>query len=106
MPYFKLTDEFILVHGGLNFDIENPYEDFDAMVWKRNDYIDRRKIGNRRLIVGHTPCPINLILATLNMDRILLDGGCVYKDIRPGLGNLCAYDLTNNKIYYTGNIDF
>jgi serine/threonine protein phosphatase 1 len=106
LAYFRLTDDFVLVHGGMNFAIENPFNDTDAMVWTRNDSIDRKKIGNRRLIVGHTPSPINLVLATQNMDRVLMDGGCVYKDIHPGLGYLCAMNITDNKIHYIRNIDF
>jgi serine/threonine protein phosphatase 1 len=104
LSYFKIFKNNILVHGGLNFKIDNPMEDLDSMPWIRNSEVDSTRIGGRKIIVGHTPYTINEIHKSLLTNRILLDGGCVYKD-RKGLGNLVALELHSMKIFNVYNID-
>lgn len=104
LSYFKIFKGYILVHGGLNFKIDNPIEDLESMPWIRNSEVLPQKIGSRKIIVGHTPSTINEIQKSLLTSRILLDGGCVYKD-RKGLGNLVAIDLHSLKLFHVYNID-
>lgn len=106
LEYYYELDDFLLVHGGLNFEIENPLEDKHLMVWQRNEYVDRSKIGGRRLIVGHTPKPVDEVVSSIDKDLIMLDGGCVYKGRYPGHGYLCALVLDKMELLIQENIDF
>ncbi len=108
MPYFVLLDKFILVHGGLNFDLENPFEDTEYMLWGRYEIVEPEKIGCRRVVAGHTPTPLEKIIESLNEPKIFLDGGCVYKNSirRRGLGYLVALELNSMQLYYEYNCDF
>jgi serine/threonine protein phosphatase 1 len=106
LQYYYIHDGFIIVHGGLNFEIENPLEDTSSMIWIRNDYIIPSAIGNKKIIVGHTPVPIEKISQTLLTDKIMLDGGCVYKGKYVGLGNLVALELNSMQLFVKPNIDF
>jgi serine/threonine protein phosphatase 1 len=106
LPNYIQLDKYLLVHAGLNFDIDNPLEDKEAMLWVRNNYIIKEKIGNRKLIVGHTPQSIDDIKKGLNSDIIKLDGGCVYYGYKKNLGDLVALDLENFKLFNTKNKDY
>ena len=105
LEYFIELDDFILVHGGLNFNIENPLLDKNSMLWSRNINIDKRKIGGKRLIVGHTPVKFKKIKRSLDENIIKLDGGCVYSKIKEKQGNLVALEIEEMKLYRKYNID-
>jgi serine/threonine protein phosphatase 1 len=105
LPYYYILDDFIIVHGGLNFDIDDPFLDKEAMVWTRDNNVNMEKTGGRRLICGHTPTPLDLIQKSLKKDKIVLDGGCVYFGRHPGLGYLVALELNSMQLYFHRNID-
>lgn len=107
MPFYIELENYVLVHGDLNFDLDNPFEDKHYMVWGRSHRINPEKIGMRKLIVGHTPTPLPEIKRSLERWKIFLDGGCVYANspFRTNLGYLCAYDIASGKLYYTYNCD-
>ena len=105
LEYYIELDDFILVHGGLNFNSEHPLEDKKSMLWVRNKHIDKSKTKGKRLIVGHTPTKYKRIKRTLNADIIMLDGGCVYSQIKQKQGNLVALELTAMKLFKQYNID-
>ena len=100
-------EDFIIVHAGLNFDIEDPLSDKEGMLWIRNQYVVPEKIGNRTMVHGHTPMVLNKIKDEIenNAKDIDLDGGCVYIGTE-GLGNLCALELDSKKLEVQPNIDF
>ncbi|MGE5480127.1 MAG: metallophosphoesterase family protein [Chloroflexota bacterium] len=102
---YATNNEFVITHGGLNFDIDDPLEDRHAMLWERNDKIDRSKIGGRRLIVGHTPVPLEQMRASLSSDKIMLDGGCVFKGVKRGVGYLAALELPSMELHIQENIE-
>jgi serine/threonine protein phosphatase 1 len=106
LSHLYLNDHFVLVHAGLNFDIENPLDDKLSMLWNRDPFVDRKKIGGRRIVCGHTPKPLFDIMKSLDEDKIYLDGGCVYKGIIAGLGYLCALELNTLKLHTIENIDY
>jgi serine/threonine protein phosphatase 1 len=97
-------EKFVIVHAGLNFSNENIFEDEQAMLWVREMRIDRQKLGDRVILHGHTPKPLDFILSQNKQDAINIDGGCVYKASN-GYGHLVAYDLTEGKFLYARNID-
>jgi serine/threonine protein phosphatase 1 len=105
LPYFIKLDKYVLVHGGINLSIEDPYQDTNSMVWIRTETGDIEKKLGRRVIAGHTPLPIDEIKKSLDKPKIYLDGGCVYYKRYKGLGNLCALDLNKMELYYLTNID-
>ena len=94
--YYFESGPFIFVHAGLNFGPEDLFEDRDAMLWMRNITIDKKKLGDRIIIHGHTPRPLEEIVNPERDDVYNLDAGCVYKD-RPGHGHLVALNLTNGE---------
>ena len=106
--YFEV-DDYILVHAGLNFNIENPLNDLYEMVWIRFWYenINRDWLGDRIIVHGHTPCKreaIKLSLETLNeLPAINIDNGCVYQGLL--LRHLCALDLTNRRFFFEPRIE-
>ena len=102
--FFVETGKYIFVHAGLNFRIENPFTDKEAMLWTRDEYFDKAKINNRIIIHGHTPVPLTYLFKQLNSNNINIDGGCVYKD-RSAFGNLIALSLPDMKLIVMKNID-
>lgn len=102
--FFIATNEYVFVHAGLNFLIRDPFKDEEAMLWSREKYFDKLKIGNRVLIHGHTPLPLKQLLKQKDPYKINIDGGCVYND-KPGYGNLMAISLPDMKMIPVKNID-
>lgn len=108
LPYYIEFEDFVLVHGDLNFKSENPFQDKYHMVWGRSQIVIPEKINYRKLVVGHTPTPLSKIISSLNTWKIYLDGGCVYarQSYYTELGYLCALDLDSMNLYYVYNLDF
>ncbi len=102
--FFVETEEFIVVHAGLNFDAEDPYQDKEAMLWIRNYSPDPDFLKGRLLIHGHTPRPREYILSQEVKNRVNIDAGCVYKDME-GMASLIALDFNKKKFIEVGNID-
>jgi serine/threonine protein phosphatase 1 len=104
LPHYLLLDDFIIVHAGLNFDVEDPFSDTFAMLWSRSPFVDRKRINGRRLICGHTPVNFYRLEESLKSDKIMLDNGCIYF-ARPGMGRLAALELESMTVTYQENID-
>ena len=102
--YYLVNGPYIFVHAGLNFGPEDPFEDRDAMLWIRYFPVDKRKLGNRIIIHGHTPAPLEEIVNPERDDVYNLDAGCVYR-ARPGHGYLVALNLTNREWLAVKNCD-
>ncbi len=102
--FYIETDDFVFVHAGLNFELENPFLDFKAMLWSRDDYFDRKKINFKKVIHGHTPSSIEKILNPVNPYNINIDGGCV-KNHKPRYGNLIGLSLPEMRFIIVENID-
>jgi serine/threonine protein phosphatase 1 len=109
LGYYAELDHFILVHAGLNFEMKNPFEDLESMLWIRRYEVDPVKINNKIIVQGHTPTPLESIRTSiLNADkthRIFLDNGCVYGTEKEGFGNLCCLNLLNRELLYCPKID-
>jgi len=105
--YYATLDNFVLVHAGLNFNNEDPFEDKHAMLWLRDYNIKPEKIGNRRIIHGHVP--VNMELITLAIKNryyqfIDIDNG-PYITGREGFGNMVALNLDTMEIVIQYNMD-
>lgn len=107
LTYFVSLEDFVLVHAGLNFKNEDPFEDKHAMLWLRDYEIKPEKIGNRRIIHGHVP--VNMELITLAIKNrfykfVDIDNG-PYISGREGFGNMVALDLDTMEMVIQYNMD-
>jgi serine/threonine protein phosphatase 1 len=115
LDYYFEVDGYILVHGGLNFNLFDPLEDQrDLLVIRKwYPYVRYDWLGERIILHGHTPMPhydIENQFANLESLRYLdLDAGCVYarsdRPDRAGLGHLCAFDMTDRRLFFQENIE-
>jgi serine/threonine protein phosphatase 1 len=108
LGYYVCLENFILVHAGLNFSADDPFEDKRSMLWLRDYKIDPEKIGNRKIIHGHVP--VNLQLIDLSIKNkfyhfIDLDNG-PYITGKDGFGNLVALELTEMRMVIQDNRDY
>lgn len=105
--YFEL-DKYILVHAGMNFNIDNPFEDLRSMIWVRNFKVDFNKTEGRRIIHGHIPVDYSFINHVIshqnNYDFIALDNGVFLTD-HTDMGNLMAYNPDTNALLAQTNLD-
>ncbi len=107
LPLYHELDKWFIVHAGLNFEIDNPYEDKKAMLWVREYKVKPEKIGNRRMVHGHVPVSLEFIHLTLQNESypfIDLDNGC-YMSNKSGYGNLLALELNSLTLKVQPNID-
>jgi serine/threonine protein phosphatase 1 len=107
LSYYFVTQDFVLVHAGLNFENEDPFEDKHSMLWIRDFKPEPEKIQNRKVIHGHIPVHLDFIKESVQSSMyqfIDLDNGCVYPD-RPGQGNLVAMNLQSKQLAIQPNID-
>ncbi len=97
LEYFVELDNFILVHAGINFEIEDPLEDNYSMIWIREFEVISEKIKNKKIIHGHVPVNLEFIDMQVNTPDskfIDLDNG-IYFSNRPGYGNLVALEINS-----------
>ncbi|MFN7115670.1 MAG: metallophosphoesterase family protein [Saprospiraceae bacterium] len=105
------VDEYIMVHAGLNFEMPLPLTDEFSMLWIRDWYPDlnRHWLGERIIVHGHTPMPkVDIENQFTHLEKfpvLNIDGGCVHKGKRRGVGYLVAFDLTNRELYFQENME-
>jgi serine/threonine protein phosphatase 1 len=102
--FYIETKDFILVHAGLNFSIENPLSDKEAMLWIRNFTVNKDYLKGKILIHGHTPKTRGEIISQKFESTINLDGGCVYMQ-GEGFGSLFALNFYERELIEVRNID-
>ena len=108
LEYYIELAGHILVHAGLNFRIENPFDDQVDMLWTRDFEIDPEKIGYKLIVHGHVPVHIDFIKLCINKPDyhfIDLDNG-VYIQDKEGFGSLTAYELNSKTLLSQTNVDF
>lgn len=107
LPYIEL-ENYILVHAGMNFKIDNPFEDERSMMWTRKFKVDFNKSHGKKIIHGHIPVDhsfMNLVVEqNENYDFIALDNGVFVTD-KPGLGNLTAFNPDTGQLLAQSNMD-
>jgi serine/threonine protein phosphatase 1 len=107
LPSFFISNQFVLVHAGLNFQTSDPFVDEKAMRWIRNFIVYPEKIGYRLLVHGHTPVALEVPLSQLQQKPVTivnLDGGCVYAK-RAHQGNLLALELKSRTLVVQKNVE-
>jgi serine/threonine protein phosphatase 1 len=104
--YIELED-FILVHAGLDLSLPDPFNYPWIMLWIRQSVIDKKKLGDKKIIHGHTPLPLEAVKASVEDKKIVdinIDGGCVYTYYR-SLGYLIALDLDKWEMMWVRNME-
>lgn len=100
LEYYIILEKYILVHAGFNFNIDNIYEDTDAMLWCREFEVNLEKTGGRRIIHGHVPVSHEFIDHCIRKDTYTffdIDNG-VYVKNKNGFGNLTALELNSHML--------
>ncbi|MCO6498141.1 MAG: serine/threonine protein phosphatase [Chitinophagaceae bacterium] len=103
--FYYTTKNLIITHAGLNFDIDDPLEDLNAMLWTRKNEVNLEYLGKQILVHGHTPITLNEILNQELKGSVNIDGGCIFRN-RSGMGHLVALDVKEGEFIYTENIDY
>ncbi len=109
LAFYLEVDQYILVHAGLNFKSDNPFDNKTEMIWIRHWYegIDRAWLGDRIIVHGHTPTRQleikNSIRALAEIPAIDIDNGCPFESL--GFGHLCAFELGTQTFTFQANID-
>lgn len=106
LPYYVELENYLLIHAGLNFDLDDPFKDDFSMLNIRKMDVDLSKTGNKQIIHGHVPTAYQEIEKLLNFsnNHISIDSGCVYHHIH-ALNHLVALDIRSRKLYIQKNID-
>ena len=102
--YYIKTGDVIFVHAGIDLSVENPFKDKYSMLWSRDLFNSEPPPKGTKIIHGHTPISLNSIRRSLATWCINIDNGCVYKHYKD-LGNLVAFDLTENRLIAIENMD-
>lgn len=104
--YYIELEDYILVHAGFNFKINNPFDDVFSMMWIRDFKVDKNKIKGKKVIHGHVPVEMTLIdlFNNNNYDFLPLDNGIYYSN-KEGFGNLLAFNLDTKEIIIQPNFD-
>jgi serine/threonine protein phosphatase 1 len=108
LPFYVEWNNFLIVHAGFNFDIDDIFSDTQSMMWIREYKIDPVKLGNRKIIHGHVPVALDFIHQSIvsNSFRFIdLDNG-VYLTDKVGFGNLLALELNTMELLVQPNLDF
>jgi serine/threonine protein phosphatase 1 len=104
--YYKVTGDFILVHAGFNFELNNPFRDKPAMLWAKEYEVKSQKVGYRTIVHGHVPQTLSQIREDVDTTNCYsIDNGCVYQN-RSGMGNLVALELNSKMLALQSNTDF
>ena len=106
LRYFIELEKYLLIHAGLNFDLEDPFKDDFSMLNIRKMEVDLKKTGNRFIIHGHVPTAYQNIENSLDFENkhVSIDSGCVYHHIH-ALNHLAALEIDSGKLYIQRNID-
>lgn len=110
LSYFYELDNHFLVHAGFNLETNNPFLDFEAMLWKRDFVITNKEkvkfFYDKTIIIGHNLTFLEYILQDINLKlpSICLDNGCVYNK-KWFLGNLLCLDLGSYEVFIQKNIE-
>ncbi len=109
MPLVLEVGDYILVHGGLNFNQIDPIRPSQQMIWMRDWYkkINYQWLGKRIILHGHTPQSLETTveqIENLERDRVIcLDGGCVFNT--PYRDTLLCFELTTRSLFAQKNIE-
>ena len=101
-------DDFILVHAGVNMNIEQPFSDVHSLLWLREweKLFNQEWLRNRRVIHGHTPMSNRDIISQFenNEQIICIDNGSYMKN-KEVYGAICVLKLDDLSLHFEKRID-
>ncbi|MEN8121670.1 MAG: metallophosphoesterase family protein [Bacteroidota bacterium] len=113
LPYYYELDNFFLVHANFQYEAKNPFEDKNAMLWRRKFDWNRKILKKKTLIHGHQPKNFKEIIQSINKKNkvIGLDNGVNYIKKHKiydytQMGNLCALNLDTFEIIFQYNCEY
>ena len=107
LPFYIELKDYFIVHAGFNFNINEPFTDFESMVWIREEQYNSEFTKGKKIIHGHTTISVEQIskrLKSQDLNNINIDSGCVYLQYN-NLGNLSALNMDELKLISVKNID-
>jgi serine/threonine protein phosphatase 1 len=107
LDFYMPWKNFLIVHAGFNFELDDIFSDTESMLWIRDYKINPEKLGNRKIIHGHVPVTLDFIdqsIVSNSFQFIDLDNG-VYMNDKPGYGNLLALELNTMELLIQPNVD-
>ena len=92
--YYIELEDTLLVHAGFNLNSDNPFEDYQSMLWNKKDFRHTNPEPFKRIIHGHQTKPLDRIQTAIKNREmwIPLENGCYQKN-RSQYGDLCCLDL-------------
>jgi serine/threonine protein phosphatase 1 len=112
LEYYYELDDFIIVHAGINFNVENPFQDFVSMLELRKTNPNPIILNGRRILHGHQVTPLFEIEKAVaeRQPVIPLDNGCFYTKPHKiydhnQTGNLCCLNLDTFELIVQKNIE-
>jgi len=106
--YLIVDDKYVLVHGGLDFRMKDPFSDEKTLLWKHPEPIPDSLVPGKKIFHGHTAVSLDYIKGRLNVPDVRLigiDAGCVYKGKAPGLGYLTAFNIDKWELVWVENME-
>jgi len=110
--YVASLPDAILVHGGVDLTLDEPYADGASIVNARETVYDEARAAGRPVIHGHTRTPLSEIIEHLvaGSPVLPLDNGAVAASKRKPFkvseyGNLCCLDLDRWSLHIQPNRD-
>jgi serine/threonine protein phosphatase 1 len=96
LPVYLVIDDYIFVHGGLNFYLDNALKTpKDDMMWERMSMKYRSdSVSGKKVVFGHTPRAKSQIELDKDKDCIVIDNGCVFgHESEFKYGSLCCLTI-------------
>ena len=107
LEYYIELDDYLIVHAGFDFSVDDPFKDEQSMLWIREFKPDKEKLKGKRVIHGHVPIDLEMVYHLkehLSYQFIDLDNG-IYMTDREGFGNLVALELNSRDLAIQYNLD-
>lgn len=110
LRHYRVSDKYILVHAGLDFNRPYILQENREMHWIIDWYqnIDYDRLGDKIIIHGHKSLSKQEIIKmrdNIEKDQLLdIDNG-YWKKNDSGMGNLCCFELDSKELFFQVNID-
>lgn len=109
LEYYVELEDYYLVHAGFNFKDDDPFNDYESMIWIREWHknIDTALLNGKKIVHGHVPRVVTNLFADVKNPDVQaydIDTGCVY-DSSNRLGVLSALNLDDMSVITHNNID-
>ncbi len=103
LHYYIELDDFYLVHASINFKAENPFDDYESMLWRSLKTMTT--LSDKRIIRGHSKKPLDFIREQVTNRAMVipLDNGN-HRNYAP-YGNLCCLELNSFELIVQENLD-